>query len=162
MMSDTRDESIHIERVSLDDSVQIEEAIKLLSEFSEEHEGPISWPAQASLPKLFRRHHAIIHLARIDGIGVGVSLCQLNLISFQGSEALNLHDLYVIPSARGQGVGRRLLEQLIREARALGSPRMTLEVAATNAAGRALYRSCGFRMPEDGNEETLFLANPLD
>jgi len=161
-MSDTRDQSIHIEPVSLDDSVKINEAITLLSEFSTEHAGPISWPAQASLPKLFRRHNAIIHLARLNGRTVGVSVCQLNLISFQGSEALNLHDLYVIPSARGQGVGRRLLKHLICEARALGCPRMTLEVSATNDAGRALYRSCGFQMPEDGNEETLFLANPLD
>lgn len=161
-MNISRDESIHIESVSLHDSEKIEEAIQLLNQFSAEHDGPIPWSAQTSLPKLFVRHRAIIHLARIEGQPVGVSLCQLNLISFQGSEALNLHDLYVIPSARGQGVGRQLLQKLMCEARALGCPRMTLEVHAANAAGRALYRSCGFRMPEDGNEETLFLANHLD
>ena len=111
-MSNNSDQSIHIESVSLDDSAHVEEAIKLLNEFSAEHEGPISWPARASLPSLFRRHHAIIHLVKIDGQYVGVSLCQRNLISFKGSEALNLHDLYVVPSARGQGVGRRLLQRI--------------------------------------------------
>ncbi len=104
----------------------------------------------------------MIHLATMDGRSVGVSLCQRNLISFQGSEALNLHDLFVIPSARGKGVGRRLLMHLKNEARALGCPRMTLEVMPTNTAGRALYRSCGFEISEDGNEETLFLASPID
>ena len=142
-MNISRDESIHIESVSLHDSEKIEEAIQLLNQFSAEHDGPIPWSAQTSLPKLFVRHRAIIHLARIEGQPVGVSLCQLNLISFQGSEALNLHDLYVIPSARGQGVGRQLLQKLMCEARALGSFAMKSAIHSL----RSRYDALAFGAP---------------
>ncbi len=49
-MNASPDESIRIESVSLDDSAAIKDVIELLSQFSAEHDGPISWPAQASLP----------------------------------------------------------------------------------------------------------------
>jgi phosphinothricin acetyltransferase len=54
--------------------------------------------------------------------------------------------LYVERAARGSGVGRRLLEALIARARELGYHKLVLAAFPHNAAGCALYESCGFRI----------------
>lgn len=43
-----------------------------------------------------------------------------------------------------RGLGRRVLAALLAEGRRLGAERATLEVAAANTAGQALYASSGF------------------
>lgn len=50
----------------------------------------------------------------------------------------------VRPSARRQGLGKTLVEKAIVASAAAGAERMFLEVAESNAAAIALYRSCGF------------------
>jgi ribosomal protein S18 acetylase RimI-like enzyme len=55
--------------------------------------------------------------------------------------------MYVTASARGKGVGRALLEALIRTARTLdGLEQIVLSVTEGQAAARALYRSLGFEV----------------
>ena len=50
------------------------------------------------------------------------------------------------PEARGQGVGRALLERLLEDARARGDRRIRLEVFESNATARQLYERGGFRI----------------
>jgi len=52
--------------------------------------------------------------------------------------------VYVERSWRGKGIGRRLLEQLVELARAIGYHKMVLAAMADNAAGLALYARAGF------------------
>jgi DNA-binding MarR family transcriptional regulator/GNAT superfamily N-acetyltransferase len=56
-----------------------------------------------------------------------------------------LKRMWVDPSARGLGVGRRLLAELEREAAAAGSTTVRLETNAALAEAIALYRSSGYR-----------------
>jgi ribosomal protein S18 acetylase RimI-like enzyme len=53
--------------------------------------------------------------------------------------------LYVIPSARGQGIGRKLAETIIAQAKAMGYKHMRLDTVASMHAANRLYSSLGFR-----------------
>jgi L-amino acid N-acyltransferase YncA len=53
--------------------------------------------------------------------------------------------IYLARSARGQGVGRPLLEALIAAARERGFTKLVSRIFTFNVASRALCRRCGFR-----------------
>jgi L-amino acid N-acyltransferase YncA len=61
--------------------------------------------------------------------------------------------LYVEPASRGSGVGRALVEALIRHAHAAGSPRLFAIIADDNDRSRRLFTGLGFattgRRPAD-------------
>jgi ribosomal protein S18 acetylase RimI-like enzyme len=101
-----------------------------------------------------------------DGLGVDLSFqdfeselddplgfYELVLLAEGGCVALRRIDertcemkrLYVRPSARGSGLGRRLARAVIVEARTRGYGRMLLDTLPTMTAARVLYESLGFR-----------------
>jgi len=59
-----------------------------------------------------------------------------------------LKRMYVIPAARGEGIGRAVLEALEAEARKLGIERLVLETGTRQDAALHLYRRSGFREVE--------------
>jgi len=54
------------------------------------------------------------------------------------------HGVYVAGAARGQGVGRELLDALCHAAEAGGYYKLTSRVFTTNGASRAVHRAAGF------------------
>jgi len=63
---------------------------------------------------------------------------------YTGAQRGYLYDLFVEPSARGQGVGRALLRAAEQASLARGDTELALTVAAHNPAAQALYRAGGF------------------
>lgn len=66
-----------------------------------------------------------------------------------GAEAY-LQELYVVPELRGQGIGRRILEEAIDLSRAKGATTIDLNTGETDTTARALYESMGFTNREGG------------
>jgi ribosomal protein S18 acetylase RimI-like enzyme len=90
---------------------------------------------------------ALIFAAKLDGKIVGYAYARLEpkdwnaLLDQHGA----LHDILVAESARGQGIGRKLLERVQQELRQRGAPRIVLHTAVKNRVAQKLFASCGFR-----------------
>lgn len=77
--------------------------------------------------------------------------------------------IYIAPGFQGQGIGRRLLEALLKEARRHGHWKVLSRVFPFNTASRALCRTCGFRevgvyekhAPLDGRWEDVIIVERL-
>jgi putative acetyltransferase len=81
-----------------------------------------------------------IFLAVLGGQAVGC--CALRAMA---PDEFELAKMAVAESARRNGIGRRLLERSIAEARTLGARRLYLETNSTLASAIRLYESAGFR-----------------
>ncbi|GGX96767.1 hypothetical protein GCM10007160_25500 [Litchfieldella qijiaojingensis] len=68
------------------------------------------------------------------------------LLFRRNSRSARLYSFCVHPEARGEGLGRRLLEVLEREARRRDMLQITLEVRADNRVALGLYRRMGFTL----------------
>jgi len=65
--------------------------------------------------------------------------------------------VYVAESARGRGIGRTLLEALIRESERYGIWTLQASIFPENVASVELHRRCGFR--EVGRRERIAMLN---
>lgn len=83
-------------------------------------------------------------------------------------EEAHVTNLLVDASARGRGLGRRLMAELIRAAVSAGARHLTLEVRSRNTAARSLYSSMGLgpvgvRPGYYGDDDALILwAHDID
>jgi ribosomal protein S18 acetylase RimI-like enzyme len=57
---------------------------------------------------------------------------------------VNVHDVVVLASHRGQGVGQRMLAVVEQIARERGACKLTLEVLSGNRSAITLYEKVGF------------------
>ena len=82
-------------------------------------------------------------IARIEDKAIGLVNCLMGYSTFAAAPLVNIHDLAVLPEARGKGVGKALLDAVEAEALKRGAVKITLEVLSGNPA-RRLYAREGF------------------
>jgi GNAT superfamily N-acetyltransferase len=82
-------------------------------------------------------------LAEQGGEPAGFGLYFFNFSTWTGRPGLYVEDLYVSPALRGQGIGRALLVELGRVARARGCARMEWSVLDWNTPAIRFYEALG-------------------
>jgi GNAT superfamily N-acetyltransferase len=97
--------------------------------------------------------HAHAVIARRGGDAVGLAIWFLTYSTFLSKPGIYLEDLFVLPEARGKGVGRALLRHLARIALDGGFGRIEWSVLDWNEPAIRFYRGIGAK-PMD--EWTVF------
>jgi ribosomal protein S18 acetylase RimI-like enzyme len=115
----------------------------------------------AALPGRYAAPEGALFIAR-DAGGEAIGCAALR--GLDGTRA-EMKRLYVAPAGRGRGLGRRLAEAVIAEARRLGYAELALDTLPSMAGAQAMYEAMGFadiapyyRTPVDG---TRFMALAL-
>ena len=106
---------------------------------------------------------AITLLAFDDAEPVGLMNCLKGFSTFAAKPLINIHDVVVLDSRRGEGIAHQLLAVIEEVAKARNCCKLTMEVLSGNEAAKSSYRKCGFDSyvldPEKG--EALFWQKKL-
>ena len=81
--------------------------------------------------------HALV--ARLSGRPCGIAHYLFHRSTIQLAPTCYLQDLFTPEAARGQGVGRALIQAVYGRAKAAGSPRVYWQTHESNAAAMKLY-----------------------
>ncbi len=100
---------------------------------------------KAVLAERLRQRPDYVGVLACDGTEpVALINCFEGFSTFMARPLMNVHDVYVEPAYRGQGLSRRMLQRVEAVARARGCGKLTLEVLDGNTAAIASYRGFGF------------------
>ncbi|MGY5330579.1 GNAT family N-acetyltransferase [Pseudomonas protegens] len=139
----------------------------LLNHYAEDPMGggqPLDADRLQQLPaELAKRPQAFSVLAFAGGQPVGLVNCFEGFSTFACRPLVNIHDVVVLDSYRGQGLSKRLLQKVEDIARQRGCCKVTLEVLEGNAQAQAAYRACGFAnaMLDPAHGRMLFWSKAL-
>jgi GNAT superfamily N-acetyltransferase len=110
------------------------------------------WTYEALISKILGEFATAFDAAKEDGWiaerGGHIS-GSIFLMKSEDPDVAKLRLLYVVPSARGSGIGRRLVESCIDRARELGYRRLTLWTNDILVAARRIYENEGFRLTSE-------------
>ncbi|MGN6258844.1 MAG: GNAT family N-acetyltransferase [Solirubrobacterales bacterium] len=132
---------IQIRRAEARDAAEI---ARLLHAFNLEYSEPT--PGVEELTKTIGRllGDGEITVLLAGGEPDGLALLRFRPGIWSAGLEAHLQELYVMPSLRGRGTGRALLEAAIELARERGADGIDLNTGETDTAARGLYESMGF------------------
>lgn len=159
--------STRVAKADLADTRQMKGLLAVLDSYAGDPVGggePLSSEVLGRLPSLLREHPTTLVLLAFDADEVvGAAVCFVGLSTFRARPLLNIHDLAVLPSHRGRGIGKALLVAAEDHALQRGCCKLTLEVQDDNTRARTLYERFGFEDVVYGNSAaTRFLAKALE
>ena len=82
-------------------------------------------------------------VAEVDGAVVGYAFFTLGYNTDIAARAMRLHDIFVVPAARGKGVGYALMAAVAAETVRLGGQTLDWGVHSANAGALEFYRRLG-------------------
>ena len=93
----------------------------------------------------------------------GLINCFEGFSTFAARPLVNIHDCYVVPEFRGQGISQALLGAVEAEARKRGCCKLTLECLSKNDVAIGAYKKNGFSSYEldPANGVALFMEKKL-
>lgn len=140
--------ALHIVRADYANPVHAEALVMLLDAYARDPAGggePLSAFALSNLvPALAARAQVYSVLAFDDGAPVGLVNCIEGFSTFACKPLVNIHDVTVLASHRGQGVAAQMLALAEVIARERGAVKLTLEVLSGNRPAASLYERLGF------------------
>ena len=103
--------------------------------------------ARAFLRERLHKRDSLLLFA-LDEVSVALGFTQLypSFSSVRMQPLWILNDLFVVPEARGRGVGRGLMEAARKRAQAAGMVALALATEKNNTTAKALYESLGYEL----------------
>jgi GNAT superfamily N-acetyltransferase len=83
--------------------------------------------------------NGVLHLLRLNGKVIGFTTIYKGFSSTRAESVAVLNDLYVQPSHRGHGFGKKLINNALREAKSMGYSRLQWLTAQDNKSAQKLY-----------------------
>lgn len=140
--------SLQVVRADYTNPVHGAALVELLDAYARDPMGgahPLSDFARANLvASLAARPQAYSVLAFAGDVPVGLVNCIEGFSTFACEPLVNVHDVAVLASHRGQGVAEKMLVLAEAIARERGACKLTLEVLQGNRGADRLYRRLGF------------------
>lgn len=124
------------------------------------HYGQAPAPAATAawVDEMVRSRELIFYCSSRNGRMVGFAAVHQIPASLRLARFWMLRDLFVDPSVRRQGIGRRLVDTVRQDAVDAGALRLSLQAERSNVAALALYSQCGFTAHSDLTTLGLNLA----
>ncbi len=130
-------------------AVHANDIVELLDAYTRDPTGggnPLSEHARKNLvAELAKLPNAFSVMCYVDGVAAGLVNCFIGFSTFQCKPLVNIHDVMVAQRFRGQGLSRRLLNEVQRVAIERDCCRLTLEVLDHNEPAKKAYLSFGFQ-----------------
>ncbi len=144
-----------------------ETLVRLLDEYAQDPMG-----GSEPLPE-FAKKNLAKELANVPGAfsvfgfqedrAIALANCLPSFSTFACKPLVNIHDLMVSDSVRGQGISQQLLAAIEVEALKRGSCKITLEVLQGNSGARSAYTKFGFKAYtlDDTSGHALFMQKSI-
>ena len=152
--------SITLRAATAADTPQIFAFITALAEYEQLLDRVVATEAGLRDALFGARPYAEVVLAEDGGTALGFALFFHSFSTFLGRPGIYLEDLFVLPSARGRGVGRALLAHLARLAVERDCGRVEWAVLDWNASAIGFYESLGAK-PNDEWTVYRLAGDPL-
>jgi GNAT superfamily N-acetyltransferase len=122
------------------------DALRLIAEVQAEYVGRYGGPDETPLdPLMFEPPGGSFYVGYLDGAPVASGAWRRSGVEALGSTAtVEVKRMYVVPAARGRGLGRQMLARLEDSAAAHGAEVVVLETGLRQPEAIALYESVGY------------------
>lgn len=139
---------LNVVQVNYADPAHMTALLTLLDGYARDPMGggkPLSDFVMQNLPKALAERPNLFSVLAFDGtLPVGLVNCVEGFSTFACQPLVNVHDVVVAASHRGQGIAEKMLNHVEAMARSRGACKLTLEVLSGNHSAQKLYRRVGF------------------
>ena len=131
------------------EKTQAEALIRLLNAYANEPEGgsqPLPEFTRNNLAQtLAQKNDCSIIFANDEKQVIGICIGFDAFSTFACKPILNIHDVYVDPKYRGQGIAGKMIQHVKKIAQNKNYCKITLEVLSQNNGAKSAYKKIGFK-----------------